>query len=75
MLIDAAIFHSNRYHAGASCEHCGGLIRHENWCITSNERVFYAYEVVLDPGKLQLTDRLILHALGVIWTSCTCCEA
>ena len=62
MLVDAAIFHSNRYHADASCKHCGGLIRHESWCTTSNERVFYAYAVVLDPGKGQLADRLIRHA-------------
>jgi hypothetical protein len=27
MLLDAAIFHSNRYHAEATCEHCAGVIR------------------------------------------------
>jgi hypothetical protein len=67
MLADAAIFHSNRYHADAACHHCGGLIRHENWCITHNPRVFYAYEIVVDPQKLQFGDQLILHALGVNW--------
>jgi hypothetical protein len=72
MLLDAAIFHSNRYHAEATCEHCAGVIRHEDCCITRNPHVFYAYEVVVDPGKLQLGDRLILHALGVIWTPGEC---
>jgi hypothetical protein len=66
-LVDAAIFHSNRYHADAACSHCGGLIRHENWCITHNQQVFYAYEIVVEPQKLQLGDQLILHALGVNW--------
>ena len=50
--MDAPIFHSNRYHAEASCEHCAGVIRHEEWCITRNERVFYAYEVAVEPCKL-----------------------
>ena len=73
MLVDAAIFHSNRYHAEATCEHCAGVIRHERWCITCNPHVFYAYEIVVDPGKMQLSDRLILHALGVNWTPGECC--
>jgi hypothetical protein len=72
MLVDTPILHSNRYCAEAVCEHCAGLIRHESWCITRNGYVFYAYEVVLDPGKLQLADRLILHALGVKWMPCEC---
>ena len=59
MLVDALIFHSNRYHAEASCQHCAGVVRHEEWSITKNERVFYAYEVVVDPGKLDFADRLI----------------
>ena len=42
-----------------------GVVRHENWCITRNEAVSYAYEAVLDAEKLSLGDRLILHALGV----------
>jgi hypothetical protein len=69
MPIDAAIFHSNRYHAEATCEHCAGVIRHETWCITRNPQVFYAYDVVVNPGKMQLRDRLILHALGVNWAA------
>jgi len=28
---------------------------------------FYAYEVVVDPGRLEFADRLILHALDVNW--------
>jgi len=72
MLVQRAIFHSNRYHADAACEHCGGLIRHENWCITLNQRVFYAYEIVVDPQKLQLADQLILHGLGVNWIPGEC---
>ena len=69
MLVDAPIFHSNRYPAGATCEHLAGVIRHEEWCITRNERVFYAYEVAVEPCKLDYADRLILHALGVNWPS------
>ena len=51
MFVDAPIFHSNRYHAEASCQHCAGVVRHEEWSITKNERVFYAYEVVVDPRQ------------------------
>jgi hypothetical protein len=62
-----ALFHTNRYHAEAACEHCRGIVRHESWCITRDPIVYYAYEVVLDGNKLTLEDRLILHALGVGW--------
>ena len=72
MLLNDAIFHSNRYHAEATCEHCSGVIRHESWCITRNSLVYYAYETVLDPEKLTLEDRLILHALGASWTAKRC---
>jgi hypothetical protein len=72
MLLNDAIFHSNRYHAEATCEHGSGVIRHESWCITRNSLVYYAYETVLDPEKLPLEDRLILHALGVSWTAKRC---
>jgi hypothetical protein len=58
-----------KYSAASSCEHCDGVIRHEPWCVTVNESVLYAYEVVLDPGKLTLEDQLILHALGVAWVN------
>ena len=64
MLVDAAIFHRNRYPAEASCENCSGIVRHEEWCITKNGRVYYAYEVVVDPDALDYADRLILHALA-----------
>jgi hypothetical protein len=67
MLLQSPIFHSNQYHAAAACEHCGGLVRHETWCITRSSVVYYAYEAALDPEKLSLADRLILHALGVQW--------
>jgi hypothetical protein len=69
MLLNRGIFHSNRYSADSTCEHCSGVIRHESWCITPNSLVLYAYEAVLDPEKLTLEDQLILHALGVRWTS------
>jgi len=71
-------YHCNTYSADAACEHCFGIIRHESWCITRNEVVFYAYEAVLDAEKLSLGDRLILHALGVRWTDKVCkanCQA
>lgn len=63
----ASWYHSNQYNAQAACEHCGGIVRHEHWCITCDALVQYAYGVVLDPEKLTLRDRLILHALGVSW--------
>jgi len=62
-----AWYHTNKYAAEAACEHCGGVVHHEEWCITSNRKVAYAYEIVLDPGKLTIEDTLILHALGVAW--------
>jgi hypothetical protein len=51
MLLNRAIFHSNRYHADATCRHCSGVIRHESWCVTRNTLVCYAYEAVVDPEK------------------------
>lgn len=67
-----AWFHSNRYSEQAACEHCEGIIRHEPWCITSNPVVYYAYEVVAEPGKLTFGDSLILHSLGVMWEGKAC---
>jgi hypothetical protein len=64
--------HSNKYSAEAACEHCGGVVRHEDWCITSSSTVLYAYEAVLDGDKLSEGDKIILHALGVSWTGKTC---
>ena len=65
-------FHSNRYSAESACEHCGGIIRHEPWCITVDSVVRYAYHIVADPSQLTLSDSLILHSLGVIWGRNTC---
>jgi hypothetical protein len=71
----AASWYHNRYEAGSVCEHCGGIIRHERWCITRDPLVQYAYAVVLDPNKLTLIDRLTLHALGVAWQQNGCVES
>ena len=60
-------YHSNRYSAQAACEHCGGVVRHEKWCRTCDPVVHYAFGVVDDPEKLSFRDRMILHALGVVW--------
>jgi hypothetical protein len=65
----ASWYHSNRYSASSACEHCGGIVRHEHWCVTVDPAVQYAYEVVLDAEKLSLVDRLTLHALGVAWAN------
>jgi hypothetical protein len=60
--------HSNQYGADSACGHCYGIIRHEHWCITQNESVQYAYQVVSDTSQLSPGDHLILHALGTAWT-------
>jgi hypothetical protein len=65
-------YHCNTYSADAACEHCSGVIRHEDWCITRNDVVSYAYEAVLDAGKLSLADHLTLDALGVVWPDKVC---
>lgn len=65
-------YHSNHYSADVECEHCCGIVRHEEWCITRNRSVAYAYKVVLDSSQLTLEDELILHALGVAWTGKAC---
>ena len=67
-----ALRHSNKYSAEAACEHCEGIVRHEEWCITQSQIVLYAYEAVLDASKLWEGDRLILHALGVAWENNKC---
>ena len=67
-------YHSNQYNAARTCEHCGGVVRHERWCITCDPFVQYAYGVVRDPEKMSLRDRLILHALGVSWEANQCQE-
>jgi hypothetical protein len=63
----ASWYNSNYPKAHTICEHCGGIVRHQKWCITCDPFVQYAYGVVLEPAKLTLRDRLILHALGVAW--------
>lgn len=68
----ATWYHSNQYNAQAVCEHCGEIVRHERWCITCDPLVQYAYEIVLDPGKLTFRDGLILHSLGVSWGQTRC---
>ena len=70
----ASWHHSNQHEAKPACEHCGGVVRHERWCITCDPLVQYAYAVVLEPDKLTLIDRLILHALGVVWQKNPCLE-
>jgi hypothetical protein len=67
-----ALYHSNRFHAQAACTHCEGIIRHESWCITLDRAVYYAYEIVVDPGKITAADSLILHSLGVTWHDGPC---
>jgi hypothetical protein len=42
----------DRYHTEAAREHCAGLIRHENCCITRNERLFSAYEVAAQTRQI-----------------------
>ena len=61
--------HSNQDSADSACGHCDGVTGHEAWCITQNASVQYAYQVVADSGLLSTGDHLILHALGVTWTS------
>jgi hypothetical protein len=65
-------YHSNRYSVQSACEHCEGTVRHEPWCITLNPRVFYAHQIILDPSRLTVHDRLILHSLGVDWNRQPC---
>jgi hypothetical protein len=60
-------YHNHRYNAQAPCQHCSGIIRHEDWCITRDPVLYYAHEIVADPTKLTIGDALILHSLGVTW--------
>jgi len=62
----------NRYNAQAACEHCQGVIRHERWCITRDQLVYYAYQIVTDSSKVTIGDSLILHSLGVVWGEKQC---
>lgn len=68
----ASWYHRNQFDAGSACSHCGGIVRHEKWCITCDPVVQYAYGAVDNPEKLTLRDALILHALGVTWGAREC---
>jgi hypothetical protein len=70
----ASWYNSNRSATQPVCEHCGGIVRHQKWCITCDPVVQYAYGAVLDPEKLSLCDKLILHALGASWEKNRCQE-
>jgi hypothetical protein len=63
----ASWYHSNRYNSETTCQHCGGIVRHEKWCITRDALVQYAFAAVSDPTRLSLHDQLVLHALGIAW--------
>jgi hypothetical protein len=63
---------SNRYSAQSACEHCGGAVRHEPWCMTLNPEISYAYKIVMDPTALTVGDALILHSLGAAWSKQGC---
>jgi hypothetical protein len=62
-------YFSNRLNADTVCEHCEGLGEHEAWCRTREPRVYYAYQILVDPSKVTLADTLVLHSLGVAWTN------
>lgn len=62
-------YHSNRYSAESACLYCEGVVRHEHWCATCNRAVLYAYQIVLKPENLTTSDKLILHALGIVWAN------
>jgi hypothetical protein len=66
------LYFSNRYKALAACEHCGGIVLHERWCITLHALVRYAYQIVDDADKLTARDALLLHSLGVTWKAKPC---
>ncbi|HLV88887.1 MAG TPA: hypothetical protein VKV39_18010 [Candidatus Sulfotelmatobacter sp.] len=65
----ASWYHCPQYSAESRCDHCGGVVRHERWCITHNPAVHYAFDIVRDAEQLTLADRLSLHGLGVAWVS------
>lgn len=60
-------YHANQYTAESACQKCGGVVRHAYWCPACNPAVAYAYDIVRNAGNLSMEDRLILHALGVVW--------
>lgn len=67
MANESRLYHSNRSSAESACLHCGGIVRHQPWCLTRNENVIYAFAVALGLRQLTPEDQLLLHALGVSW--------
>ena len=63
------VYHSQEHNTNAACAFCAQILDHEPWCATRDPRVFYAYQIVLDPSKISLGDSLVLHSLGVVWGS------
>lgn len=53
--------------AQGACDHCHGILRHEDWCVTLDPQVSYARQIVNEASKLTFADSLILHSLGVTW--------
>jgi hypothetical protein len=63
----ASWYHGNQSNLQVPCHYCGGALRHEQWCVTCDPIVQYAYGIVLDAKRLTFRDGLILHSLGVVW--------
>ena len=40
---------------------------HERWCVRINDKVKYAYEILMDPDSLLESDRRWLAALKTKW--------
>lgn len=67
--LEAVWRHSNQYSAEAACEHCEGIVRHTDWCITQNANVIYAFGASVDAAIMLEADHIILHGMGVTWNS------
>lgn len=63
----ASWYHGNQPSPQVPCQHCGGVLGHERWCVTCDPIVQYAYGIVQDAAKLTFRDVLILHSLGVTY--------
>ena len=50
-----------------SCEFCGKFNGHQDWCISCNDAVFYAWAVLTQPERLTKYDRAQLQEWGVTW--------
>ena len=62
--------HGNRHNACEACECCEGIEnQHEKWCAAVNPLTEYAFAIVNDASRLTEWDRLVLHSLGVSWSS------